>query len=73
MLTDPFQSDHDLRKRKARFIEDVQTDFAIAKIRVRIVEANPIDKSIKVAGEYTDYLLARKLGAAKKWEVERVV
>lgn len=71
MISDPFQSAKETEKRKLRFIEDVQLEISVAKLNIRIVDANPMDKTIQVAGEYTDYLLAKKLGAAKKWTFER--
>ena len=71
MLSDPFQSAKETEKRKLRFIEDIQLELAVAKLPLRIVDANPMDKTIQVAGEYTDYLLAKKIGAAKKWAFER--
>lgn len=67
MNNDPFMSPRQLEREKVRFREDVEVALKAEKNPLVVVSADPMYKDIACSGEYSDYLLAKKIEAANGW------
>jgi hypothetical protein len=62
---------HRLKKETERLIEDAEVEMRIHRFDLKVQAADPITKTLKVSGNYADFLLAKKEVAKKGWTLEK--
>lgn len=63
-------TEYQTKKETERFLEDLRTELRIEGLKLQIQATEITTKTVVVTGEYSDYLISKKIITSKGWNVE---